>query len=148
MDGNTYEFNGHPTLVIGGAYSVDKWYRLSRSPEGAKWTGWFPEEQLTAEEMAEIEMEHSGKHFDFVLSHTCPYSWQPFDLFLQGIDQSTVDNSMELWMEKFQHKITYDVWLFGHFHDDRLVRPHVEMFYTKIEDLNIIYESWIADPNL
>lgn len=148
MDGSVYEFDGHSTLVIGGAYSVDKWYRLSRSPKGAKWTGWFPEEQLTIEEIAEIEKEQSGKHFDFILSHTCPESWQPFDLFLQGLDQSTVDKSMEIWMEKFKNTVTWDVWLFGHFHDDRLVRPHVEMFYTNIEDMTTIYHRWTSGEEL
>ena len=55
IDGNTYLINGHSVLVIGGAYSVDKWYRLSRAPEGAEWTGWFEQEQLDTEEMAEID---------------------------------------------------------------------------------------------
>lgn len=148
MDGEIYEINGHRVLVIGGAYSVDKWYRLSRAPEGAKWTGWFPDEQLTAEEMKEIEEKCAGQHFDFVLSHTCPESWQPFDLFLRGLDQSTVDKSMEVWMESFKDKITWNIWLFGHFHDDRLVRPHVEMFYTDIEELETIYKRWTTDEEI
>ena len=38
MDGKVYYINGWKTLVIGGAYSVDKWYRLSIAPKGAKWT--------------------------------------------------------------------------------------------------------------
>lgn len=148
MDGNTYTINGHSVLVIGGAYSVDKWYRLSRSSKNAKWTGWFEQEQLDAEEMAEIEKEQSGKHFDFVLSHTCPYSWQPFDLFLRGVDQSTVDNSMEHWMDEFKNKIDWTVWLFGHFHDDRLVRPGVEMFYTEIEELDLIWHRWTSGEEI
>lgn len=148
MDGKVYNINGWKTLVIGGAYSVDKWYRLSRAPDNAKWTGWFPEEQLTTEEMATIEQQHSGQHFDFILSHTCPESWQPFDLFLRGLDQSTVDKTMEVWMEKFKNTVTWDVWLFGHFHDDRLVRPHVEMFYTDIEDMATIYHRWTSGEEL
>ena len=148
IDGNTYLINGHSVLVIGGAYSVDKWYRLSRAPEGAKWTGWFEQEQLDTEEMSEIERDHAGNHYDFVLSHTCPESWQPFDLFLSGLDQSTVDKTMEVWLENFRHKITYDVWLFGHFHDDRLVRPHVEMYYTDIEELETIYHRWTSGEEI
>lgn len=148
IDGNTYLINGHSVLVIGGAYSVDKWYRLSKAPEGAKWTGWFEQEQLDTEEMAEIERDHAGNHYDFVLSHTCPESWQPFDLFLSGLDQSTVDKTMEVWLEDFRHKITYDAWLFGHFHDDRLVRPHVEMYYTDIEELETIYHRWTSGEEI
>ena len=86
-----------------------------------------------------------NKHYDIVLSHTCPFDWEPTDLFLSQIDQSTVDVSTELWMNEIKDKITYNLWLFGHFHDDRLVRPHVEMYFQKIEDLEIIYNRWNGD---
>ena len=140
MDGHVYLFNMHPTLVIGGAYSVDKWYRLSCFPQGSKWTGWFEDEQLTQEEMVDITERFKGKHFDFILTHTCPYSWQPFDLFLQGLDQSTVDNTMERWLDDFRKQVTWNVWCFGHFHDDRAVRPGVEMFYSDIVSIDEIYD--------
>ena len=142
MDGHAYLIDGHPTLVIGGAYSVDKWYRLNRATPGASWTGWFKDEQLTPEEMQDIETRMSGHHFDFILTHTCPYGWQPTDLFLNGLDQSTVDNTMEHWFDTIKDKFNWNIWLFGHFHDDRLVRPHVEMYYTDIEDLDTIWNRW------
>lgn len=148
MDGCVYSIHGHSALVIGGAYSVDKWYRLSHFPTNAKWTGWFKDEQLTKAEMAHIEKQFAGQHFDFILSHTCPYSWQPFDLFLGGIDQSTVDNSMELWLDQFKELISWDVWLFAHFHDTRLVRPGAEMYYHEIEALETIYKRWTSGAQL
>ena len=89
-DGGIYNFNGHKTLVIGGAYSVDKWYRLSRN------LIWHKNEQLTGEEKEKIYEEVKGQDFDFVFTHTCPYSWIPTDLFIPGINQDTVDNSTEL----------------------------------------------------
>ena len=148
MDGHAYLIDGHPTLVIGGAYSVDKWYRLNRATPGASWTGWFKDEQLTPEEMQDIETRMSGHHFDFILTHTCPYAWQPFDLFLRGVDQSTVDNSMERWLDEFKEKVTWNAWLFGHFHNDRLVRPGVEMYSTDIETLQAIYDRWTSGKEL
>lgn len=42
-DGEIYTLNGLRYLVIGGAYSVDKYYRLSRG-----W-GWWPDEQPSKE---------------------------------------------------------------------------------------------------
>lgn len=141
-DGGNYIINGLRVLVIGGAYSVDKFYRLARFPKDAKWTGWFKDEQLTKEEMQSISNRYRGERFDLVLSHTCPYSWRPTDLFLSGLDQSTVDNSMEQWLEGFRKKISYNIWLFGHYHDDRLVRPGVEMFSTDIENLDDIVNRW------
>lgn len=147
-DGEEYEIEGYSILIIGGAYSVDKWYRLSHFEPDAKWTGWFKDEQLTIEEMNSISERFSGKHFDFILSHTCPASWQPFDLFLSGLDQSTVDKTMENWLEQFKDSVSWNVWCFGHFHDDRLVRPGVEMYFNDIEDINTIYKRWTSDEKL
>ena len=148
MDGAVYNFGGYTTLVIGGAYSVDKHWRLARAsvngwdPE-THWTGWFKDEQLTAEEMFRIQSDVHDSNFDFVLTHTCPYSWQPFDLFMSAVDQSTVDNSMERWMDTLKEEITWNcAWLFGHFHEDRIVRPHVEMYMNDFETLDAIAQRW------
>ena len=103
---------------------------------------WFSSEQLTADEMEKISAENFGQNFDFILSHTCPISWEPTDLFLSMIDQSTVDKSMELWLEEFKDEIQWNVWLFGHYHADRLERPHVEMFFKDMEDLDTIWKRW------
>lgn len=113
IDGEDYFFNGKRALVIGGAYSVDKYYRLFNHMQ------WFPEEQLTQQEMKNIEKSVEGERFDLIFSHTCPYSFQPFDAFLSCVDQSTVDNTMEHWMEDLTTKIKWDMWHFGHFHIER-----------------------------
>jgi 3-oxoacid CoA-transferase subunit A len=135
-DWGIYEINGLRTLVIGGAYSVDKHYRLARGFR------WFENEQLKDHEMRACEYSTEGRRFDLVLTHTCPFSWRPTDLFLGCIDQSTVDNTMEIWMERLKDKIEWGAWLFGHYHNDRIERPHVEMFYWEIESLEDIVERW------
>lgn len=153
-DGNAYEICGKSVLVIGGAYSVDKWYRLNRVGVTSKLdkdylnprkTGWFPDEQLLDWEMTTIEKEHFGKHYDVILTHTCPISWEPTDLFLPGLDQSSIDKTMELWLDKVKQNIDWSIWLFGHYHDDRLVRPGVEMYFNDIEDWEDIMKRW-EDP--
>ncbi len=143
FDGEEYTIHDHPILVIGGAYSVDKWYRLGNRPENTdSWTGWFKDEQLTKKEMDEIGEWVEGKHYDFVLTHTCPISWEPRDLFLPGLDQSKVDKSMELWLENIKSKVDWTVWLAGHYHADRLIRPGAEMYFHDIESLDTIWERW------
>lgn len=112
-DGGIYEYNQKKILTIGGAYSVDKFYRVMMG-----WM-WFANEQLTDDEWRLIKAKVDGQHFDYVFTHTCPFSWQPTDLFMQGLDQSTVDNSMELWFEQLIHYITFGHWFFGHYHADR-----------------------------
>ena len=135
-DWGRYNIMGRKTLVIGGAYSVDKWYRLQNG-----WT-WFKDEQLTDFEMTACLKNVKDKEFDLVLSHTCPCSWQPTDLFLRGIDQSAVDNSMEVWMDTLKDEMDWSLWLFGHYHTDRIELPHVEQFYTEVEDLETIENRW------
>ncbi len=42
-DGEVYDLDGQKAIVIGGAYSVDKWYRLQCD------LNWFPDEQPSDE---------------------------------------------------------------------------------------------------
>ena len=150
VDGKIYNLLGYKCLVVGGAYSVDKWYRLARAgyarneaeTADPKKCGWFQDECLTSAEMAAIMEKVKGESIDFVLSHTCPPSWEPTDLFLNGIDQSTVDKSMEIWLDELKDNIKWKYWLFGHYHADRIERPHVEQFYQEYEDVESIIARW------
>lgn len=150
VDGGEYQIGKYSALVIGGAYSIDKWYRLARAgyaPEEAetanpKKCGWFKDEQLTGEECSDIWDKVQGKHYDFVFTHTTPLDWEPTDLFLNGIDQSTVDKSMEVWLNRLKDCFTWGVYCFGHYHADRLERPHVEQFYMEYEDIDTIWQRW------
>lgn len=142
IDGFPYTIQGLSTLVIGGAYSVDKLYRLATGNQ------WFADEQLSEEERNEISKSLSTLNiFDLVLTHTCPIDWEPTDLFLHGIDQSVVDQSMEKWLAEVRDKIHWKYWLFGHFHEDRLERPGVEMFYRDITPLDTILEIESDEEN-
>ena len=110
-----YYFNGHKTLVIGGAYSVDKYYRLENG-----WN-WFEDEQPNQEEKDAIfNLITDNREFDLVLTHTCPYENRPTDAFLPFIDQSTVDNSTEHFLSEVKSKIKFNKYCFGHFHLDRI----------------------------
>lgn len=150
VDGKIYNLLGYKCLVVGGAYSIDKWYRLARAgysrdeaeTADPKKCGWFKDECLTAAEMATIMEEVKGESVDFVLSHTCPLSWEPTDLFLNGIDQSTVDKSMEIWLDELKDNVKWKYYLFGHYHADRIERPHVEQFYQEYEDVESIIARW------
>lgn len=142
VDGISYMIDGKKTLVIGGAYSVDKYYRLAKFHKDATWTGWFENEQLSGQERELIQSFVEGESYDIVLTHTCPRSWQPTDLFLHGIDQTTVDNSTEDWLDELKNKISWNIFLWGHYHKDRIERPHCEMYFQDIEDLTTIWDRW------
>lgn len=112
-DGEIFDFDGLRYLVIGGAYSVDKFYRLSRG------LSWWPDEQPSEEIKAFVEQQIREKSFDVVLSHTCPYHYEPTEMFIVGIDQSTVDTSTEEWLDAIEAKIDYIAWFCGHWHTDK-----------------------------
>lgn len=112
IDGEIYDLDGKRCITIGGAYSVDKFYRIAH---GLKW---FANEQPDSEIKARVEdrLEHEGWQIDIVLSHTCPTKHIPTEAFLSGIDQSTVDNSTEEWLDMLEDKLDYKLWLCGHWH--------------------------------
>lgn len=129
-DGEVYDFNGKKGIAIGGAYSVDKNYRLSVG------LPWFESEQPSAEIKAYVEKQLKEYDWtvDFVLSHTCPLSLEPKDLFLDGIDQNNIDKSTEEWLEQIHKKLKYQKWYFGHFHDNRHYAT-TEMLFEEIKEL-------------
>lgn len=140
MDGEFYNFKQYKALILGGAYSIDKEYRLARQASGG-YGGWFAEEQLTDVEKQKIAICIKGAHCDFVLSHTCPFSWEPRDLFLSFIDQAQVDKSTELWLDDIKDTFNWKKWLCGHFHDDRELASNAYMLYTSIRNIKDFMEQ-------
>ena len=65
-DGEIYNFNNHQVLVIGGAYSVDKYFRLSRGYR------WYESGQPTEETKNKIRqvLKKLNNKIDIILSHT------------------------------------------------------------------------------
>lgn len=120
-DGEVYDLEGTKAIAIGGAYSVDKWYRLQCDQN------WFPDEQPSDEIKARVEQKLTELDWkiDTVLTHTCPFRYIPREAFLSGVDQSTVDNSTELWLDTIAERLVYKAWFCGHWHiDKRIDRMH------------------------
>ena len=132
-DGEVYELNGYQCLVIGGAYSVDKHYRLAM---GYKW---FSDEQPSDEIKAYVQKQLAYLDYkvDVVLSHTTPYDYMPREMFLSGVDQSRVDNSTELWLQEIENQLTYKKWYCGHFHCEK----KVDQIEIKFENIDVFMSS-------
>lgn len=107
-------------LIMGGAYSVDKWYRLQQYELGYHNYRWFPDEQMSQKEMDACELMTHGKRYEYVFTHTCPLKYEPYDKFLTGIDQSEVDKTMEIFFDRIEDTIPYRNWFCGHYHIDRI----------------------------
>ena len=127
-DGEVYQFDGHQCLVIGGAYSVDKHYRLAM---GYKW---FSDEQPSSEIKAYVQkqLEYLDYKVDVVLTHTTPYNYMPREMFLSGVNQAKVDNSTELWLQEIENKLTYKKWYCGHFHTEKKI-DKIEIKFENID---------------
>ena len=112
LDGEVYELDGQSCIAIGGAYSIDKEYRLMRGG------GWWPDEQPSAAIKRKVEsvLASRGWQADIVLSHTTPLSLEPREAFLPFIDQRTVDTSTEEWLDAIERRLDYKRWYAGHFH--------------------------------
>lgn len=117
LDGVVYELCGRSCIAIGGAYSIDKEYRLLRG------AAWWPDEQPSAEIKRRVEraLASRGWQVDAVLSHTTPLSYEPTEAFLPFIDQSSVDTSTERWLDEIEHRLDYGRWYAGHFHTTKTV---------------------------
>ena len=109
--------DGRKNIVIGGAYSVDKFHRLAMGAH------WFSDEQPSEEIKNRVvaKLESVDWKVDAVLSHTCPYKYRPTETFLPFINQDTVDNSTELWLDEIEDKLQYSKWLCGHWHIDKKI---------------------------
>lgn len=125
-DGEIYEFNKQKVLVIGGAYSVDKDYRIAHG------INWFSSEQINDEVKEKILKLVENKKIDVILSHTCPFKYEPTEMFLPFVDQSNVDRSTEMFLDKVEEKVKYKKWYCGHFHTDKEV-DKVRFMYNDIE---------------
>lgn len=117
--GGAYRIGGRDVLMIPGAYSVDKMYRLHND------FPWENEEQLDDSELACLEEMSRSMPFDTVISHTCPHAWHAKmpDLLISGL--RGVDHTMELALDKILANVSETSsnndlkWFFGHYHDDR-----------------------------
>ena len=118
------DLDGKKAVAIGGAYSVDKYYRLARG-----WA-WFPNEQPSADIKVYVEQQLAkhGNQIDIVLSHTCPLKYEPTEVFLSGIDQSSVDKNTEEWLDRIEKRIDYKRWYCGHYHTEKEIDKMQFMF--------------------
>lgn len=125
-DGYDYRFtvNGErkKVLAIGGAYSVDKYYRLAMQANGHRGYKWFADEQLNEKERLEIlNKVKDYNSYNYIFTHTCPFSVEPTDMFLSQVNQNEVDTTMEYFLQDISEITDFDIWYCGHWHTDRVV---------------------------
>lgn len=139
-----YMIGGKKVLILPGAYSVDKYYRIENHLR------WFEDEQMSQEEIEELRgVINKPFKVDAILSHTCPLKYEPKDLFIPSIQQSSVDKTMEKFFDEIDNKLKPRVWAFGHFHEYREYPPHkdgryaIMLFNDKLVEWNELFDTEI-----
>ena len=124
-DGEIFTLAGKRCLVIGGAYSVVKYYRLEHG------YGWWPDEQPSEETKRYVEAQITNNQVDIILSHTCPFKYEPREMFMAEVDQNTVDDSTERWLDRIEESVSYEAWYCGHWHTNK-----------RIDKMHFLYDGW------
>ncbi len=88
---------GKKVMPIGGAYSIDKYYRICHGCHGLRQEQ--PDEMI--KEYVEQQLDKAKWNVDIVLSHTVPIKAEPVWAFIPGLDQSAVDKSTENGYRRF-----------------------------------------------
>lgn len=147
-DGETYTFNGKEFMVIGGAHSVDKLRCLNE--DKPFWEDEMPSDEIKA--LVEQKLAEKGNQIYGLLTHTCPISCLPTEMFVsthraakaqkrRGKRMSRrekkaeypldIDRSTEEWLETIKNKVDFSVWYCGHYHVDKALGK-ISMLHREI----------------
>ena len=66
---------------------------------------------------------------------TCPRKYEPTEVFLSGLDQSSVDKSTEDWLDGIEDRLDYKKWYCGHYH----TRKQIDKIQFMFEDFDTMF---------
>jgi len=130
-DGETYDIpNYGKVLAIGGAYSIDKFYRLENNQK------WFDTEQPDdiAKARAFLNLALNENKIDYVFTHTCPLKYEPREWFLPNVAEDKIDKSTEKFLDLIEDKADYKKWYCGHYHGNKKV-DKIQFLFNDIVEL-------------
>ena len=83
-----------------------------------------------------MNIERLNYKVDYVFTHTAPIKYEPTEWFLSEIDQSTVNNSTEIWLDSIEDKLDYKKWYCGHYHGYKEI-DKIQFMFNDFEELEI-----------
>ena len=111
MRGQVFTIGGKTIFTMGGAESTDReWRQVGFS--------WWAREMPSAEEYEEAvkNLEAHGNKVDVILTHCAPEKTVA-DLKMPGF-YVRAQNELTDFLDKIASTVTYDHWVFGHYHMD------------------------------
>lgn len=129
-DGKSYVFDDKTCLVLGGASSVDKDYRIVHKQP------WYPDEQMDDQDKkrAAETLEKLAWQVDYVFSHACPGKYTPLEALREGINEYKTDHTTEDYLDEIEDRLTYDIWYCGHWHINKH-DENIHFLFEKFEQL-------------
>lgn len=127
--GYVYHIQGKTFFVMGGAYSVDREWRL-RYQQICGEQIWFAQELPTPEEYRRAirTLEAHQHRVDYIITHTAPRTIIP-----RIIGKYPDDHDRELtgFLDWVYHEVAFTRWYCGHFHEDVAVNEQMVCCYQK-----------------
>lgn len=141
-DCEVYQFNGMSAIVVGGAHSVDKNFRIEND-----YPWWKDEEPcIQTKKLFEKVLISRNYEIDYVFTHTVPIKYEPTEMFISNTKKNKkpakrkyepdIDKSTEKWLDNIENKLVYRKWYCGHYHTDKLI-DRIEIMHKSI---HLLYE--------
>ena len=125
-----FEIGGHAFFCMGGAYSVDKQWRM---PYETWWPQEVPNEEVRA--LADAKIAEVGE-VDYVLTH-CPPSEALHELVHDSLIFDLNIDEYNLWLQRnVGDALRFKRWFFGHMHVDQPYSKPYTPLYDCIYDLD------------
>ncbi len=124
MRGQIFDIEGTKFFTFGGAYSIDRMYRV-------KDISWFPEEIPAKEEYEEgwHNLEKSDFQVDYILTHTAPREVAA----AMGYGEMSDDEAeLRQFLQHVADNTEFTAWYFGHFHVDEEVDDKFFCLYDEL----------------
>ena len=131
--GYVYTIEGKTFFVMGGAYSIDRDFRLRyESICGRKI--WFPQEVPSVQEYrrAIANLQHQQYNVDYVITHTAPRTIIPRVIGTRPDDH---DRELTGFLDWVYHEVSLKHWYFGHLHADMAVNEWVTACYEQVHKI-------------
>lgn len=125
--GCTTWLNGKRCLFMGGADSIDRFWRKD-------FIEWWPQEQITQKQIDDVSIEY----YDYIFTHCGPYTEvfknRGFLYTLGNVNENNAIHTSEKMLDQIAHNIDFGHWYFGHYHQDiKLDKKYTCVFNDFIE---------------
>ena len=121
MRGQIFELEGYRFFTMGGAKSHDTDHRINH-------ISWWRQELPSDEEYSEAlqNLDRCGWQVDYVITHCAPTSIARMKSRHNEADRLTD------FLQKIRDKTDYHYWLFGHYHDNRMIDARHILLWEQI----------------